>query len=471
MTPWELSYLKLGADVLVELASERRTGSLFWDIDNDTLTIVFVSGRPQVLVDTRGVKHSSRESVAKGIRLLSQGARGVCRFQPGELSDFAHLETLRVDTLKEVLIHLATRLPMPILRGCAVIRKNWILEAGPNFDRIAELLFKLSESRFEKPNGRISFINALGDSEEQARLCLALLTLKGLVVVEDKTPLSKLQDDFTGRESIVLEFGDNDGSVAESSASNESCRENESVVRLREDYSAFKNADHYTLLGLQSSSSEDSLEKAFIERAKQWHGDRYRALDDQEIEEMAHQLFIRTEEAYQTLKDPARRSEYDFILSQKKKGLPTDPREILDMEVSYQKAVRMLQHGKAAAALSLLKGVVKSNPSEPEYLACYSYACYRCADDDEQRDAAWKKLLENEEGWREKEIIHEFIGRVAQERDELETARYHLQMTLQINPQNIDAVRALRLLNLRKANSDKTGGTILKKIKGFLGGS
>ena len=33
MTPWELRYLKLGADVLVELASERSTGSLFWELN------------------------------------------------------------------------------------------------------------------------------------------------------------------------------------------------------------------------------------------------------------------------------------------------------------------------------------------------------------------------------------------------------------------------------------------------------
>jgi len=64
--------------------------------------------------------------------------------------------------------------------------------------------------------------------------------------------------------------------------------------------------DYYTVLGVEKTASDDQIKDAYKKLAKQWHPDR----NKNNVEE-ANKKFNEVSEAYNVLKDPAKRKTYD----------------------------------------------------------------------------------------------------------------------------------------------------------------
>lgn len=67
---------------------------------------------------------------------------------------------------------------------------------------------------------------------------------------------------------------------------------------------AMKKADYYSILGLEPTATPEEVKRAYRERAKSTHPDASRTADT--ISE-----FMKVKEAYETLYDAQRRSEFD----------------------------------------------------------------------------------------------------------------------------------------------------------------
>lgn len=68
-----------------------------------------------------------------------------------------------------------------------------------------------------------------------------------------------------------------------------------------------QNNDYYDLLLLHKNADENEIKKAYRRLARQWHPDINK-------EPEATDMFIKVQDAYQTLSDPMKRKRYDFIL-------------------------------------------------------------------------------------------------------------------------------------------------------------
>ena len=82
------------------------------------------------------------------------------------------------------------------------------------------------------------------------------------------------------------------------SAFNLSHEEHESI---KARHPVAKAGDHYTVLGVDSSASNEELKKAYIHLAKQYHPDKVNHLGS-ELVEFAHQKFQEINESYQALR-------------------------------------------------------------------------------------------------------------------------------------------------------------------------
>ena len=76
----------------------------------------------------------------------------------------------------------------------------------------------------------------------------------------------------------------------------------------------------YELLGVDSNATSKAVKKAYLQRSKSFHPDRYFRRGDPEFREKLQEIFKRINLAYKELSDPVRRGEYDAELRKQDAG-------------------------------------------------------------------------------------------------------------------------------------------------------
>jgi curved DNA-binding protein CbpA len=78
---------------------------------------------------------------------------------------------------------------------------------------------------------------------------------------------------------------------------------------------AAERRDLYALLGVNPKANAEDIQKAFYERSRRWHPDRFFRRELGEYREKLDQVFVTTTEAYRILSDGESRSRYDATRS------------------------------------------------------------------------------------------------------------------------------------------------------------
>jgi curved DNA-binding protein CbpA len=146
-------------------------------------------------------------------------------------------------------------------------------------------------SRIESPTS-VSEVGALtGLPDEEARRAVCALVAAGLLKrLDDKRPDDK-------KDEPVEKEGD------------------DSLARLRDDVTRklhfFTSADYYEVLGVTRQATTAEIKAAYYQLAKKYHPDRYRQPEHAEIRSKLEALFARITQAYETLKEPPSRAQYE----------------------------------------------------------------------------------------------------------------------------------------------------------------
>src|SRR5919204_629773 len=81
-------------------------------------------------------------------------------------------------------------------------------------------------------------------------------------------------------------------------------------------------ATHYAVLGVARSASPDEIKRVYYSLARRLHPDRFRRDADESQRQQIDAAFAKIAQAYETLKDAARRAAYDLKLSKQGDAAP-----------------------------------------------------------------------------------------------------------------------------------------------------
>jgi len=217
--------------------------------------------------------------------------------------------------------------------------------------------------------------------------------------------------------------------------------------------------DPFEILGLPETASDDEIRTAYEALCERTHPDRV-ADGGGALRELAEQVFARVEGAFEVLSDPRRRQEH--LLARRRAGREAaeidEGRRAVEAELRFQKGLAALRVRAYDEALRCFREAVELYPDEGEYHAHVGWAIHLCEPGDRKRtEEALVHLKAGIKLARDREKPYLFMGRVCNAIGRSDAAVKMFTRAVQIQPECVEALRELRLINMRR-----------EKEKGFI---
>jgi hypothetical protein len=220
--------------------------------------------------------------------------------------------------------------------------------------------------------------------------------------------------------------------------------------------------DYFQMLGLDRDATGDQVQKAFFGLAKVWHPDRLPpALID--VKDACSKVFTHLTEAHATLTDPSRRQDYMTLL---KDGgaTPEDQAKIqaiLEAATEFQKAEFLLKRNMGdPQAYDIVKRCVSLDPEQADYMATLAYLDAQKPEWQSREKTLEKTFLLDRCIQRNQncERAYFYRGLLFKRIDESNKALKDFKKAAELNPRNLDAMREVRLHNMRGGTSKAPPG-------------
>jgi len=232
------------------------------------------------------------------------------------------------------------------------------------------------------------------------------------------------------------------------------------------DYTRMMQQDFFVLLGIQQTASTEEVRKSYVQLAKKYHPDRY--LQDNisnDLKQKINALFQRISEAYETLTDAARRKAYLDELTGNGKKKNMEAADILKAETAFQKGLVLLKVNNFVEARKELEKAVNLYSKEPEYLCYLAWTLFKSAESPVEKDQAKKMILQSLQMNPDLDKAHFFLGHMLKDEGKEREAEKRFERAIQCNPNNTEALRELRLFQMRKPTSGKAASLLGKMFK------
>lgn len=211
--------------------------------------------------------------------------------------------------------------------------------------------------------------------------------------------------------------------------------EGAAAKRLREDItarlSALEGLDYYALLGVDSRADAETIKRAYLAAAKDYHPDTLaRRGIAADVRAQASRVFARIGKAYATLSRPNLRREYDARLAGDDLGAGAE--QIATAETLYRKGEILLRQGNFRGALEFLLPAVEIYPDEADYQNAAGWALYRQSPPDPERA---RSHLEKAAALATQDaVVHFRLGVVLRSLGDAEAAEVSFSRARQLDP-------------------------------------
>lgn len=216
--------------------------------------------------------------------------------------------------------------------------------------------------------------------------------------------------------------------------------------------------DLYAVLEIDKASPAATVQAAYVKLAKVWHPDRLPAA-------MAHRkadatrVFSKLAEARRILCDPDLRRTYD---SEQEPGDAEEANvsRVVEAAGEFRRAELLAKRNDYATALRHAELAYKAEPDQAEYAALYAYVVVQGASNLEPKRLQQLVEIVDKAAKQDKENmrVRLFRAYVLKRAGRLDDAIRDFKLVAKNDRHNVDALREIRLFNLRQEREQKGGG-------------
>jgi tetratricopeptide (TPR) repeat protein len=209
---------------------------------------------------------------------------------------------------------------------------------------------------------------------------------------------------------------------------------------------------YFEMFAVSSTAASPAIRSAYVECARRVHPDRYQNASGA-MRQLAQEAFEILSKAHETLLDPRRRSEYELELrmGERKAAKRAENERFLAAEIEFQKGETNLRCRNYEDALAEFGKALELNDSEGEYHAHYGWCLFLCHQDNEVMiEEAIEHVRRGAKLARDRDKPYLFLGRLYKVMGRISAAEKMFARAVQIQPNCVDALRELRLINMRR---------------------
>jgi CheY-like chemotaxis protein/curved DNA-binding protein CbpA len=217
----------------------------------------------------------------------------------------------------------------------------------------------------------------------------------------------------------------------------------------------FSAQTYFEILGIRPEASAAEIQRAYVTLAEETHPDRYSG-SSEAVRKVAEEVFAHVTRAYETLGDPRRRGEYllDRRREEREAAKEEEGQRALEAANQFQRGEALLNSRAYEDALAHFGQALQLNPHEGDYHTHYGWTLHLCHPSDapmieEAMEHVRRGLKLASHGDR----AYLYMGRLFRAIGKPAAAEKMFTRAVQIQPDCVEALRELRLINLRRERS------------------
>ncbi len=218
-----------------------------------------------------------------------------------------------------------------------------------------------------------------------------------------------------------------------------------------------QNRDFFGVLDVPITATDEEIRVAHACLAKRTHPDRFHG-SSSSIRQLASEVFDRIAQAHSAIGTADARRSYaeELARGRRLEVVEDEGRRALRAETEFQKGEARMAVRDYEGALLCFGRAMENFPSEGEYRSYYGWCLYRChPGNDVMLGEALEHCREGLKLAKDREKPYLLLGRLYKAMGKTGAAKKMFSRAVEIKPQCVEAMRELRIMNMRR---DKAQG-------------